>query len=154
MAVPYDILESYIRKAFMGVSEREKTLGRDIMWYIWLNPDSRSLARTRWQPLSAISWQRRKTHTEKKNPYYHYLENETVVNHILAEFGLPEKGSHIINGHVPVRSKNGESPVKCGGKILVIDGGFSKAYQKETGIAGYTLNLQLLRPDPVCLRAL
>ena len=61
------------------------------------------------------------------------------MNGILREFGLPEEGSHIINGHVPVKSKSGESPVKCGGKVLVIDGGFSKAYQKETGIAGYTL---------------
>jgi len=58
---------------------------------------------------------------------------------ILKEFGLPEEGTHIINGHVPVKSKNGENPIKCNGKVLVIDGGFSRAYQKETGIAGYTL---------------
>ena len=61
------------------------------------------------------------------------------MNRILKEFGLPSKDTHIINGHVPVKSKNGESPVKCGGKVMVIDGGFSRAYQKETGIAGYTL---------------
>ena len=74
-----------------------------------------------------------------RDPYYSMLENETVVNRILAEFGLPPEGTHIINGHVPVKSKNGENPIKCGGKVMVIDGGFSKAYQKETGIAGYTL---------------
>ena len=62
-----------------------------------------------------------------------------MADHILEEFGLPTEGSHIINGHVPVKMKDGENPVKCGGKVLVIDGGFSKAYQKETGIAGYTL---------------
>ena len=62
-----------------------------------------------------------------------------MVTGILKEFGLEGEESHIINGHVPVRLKDGESPVKCGGKVLVIDGGFSKAYQKETGIAGYTL---------------
>ena len=61
------------------------------------------------------------------------------MDSILAEFGLSGECIHIVNGHVPVRSKNGESPIKCGGKVLVIDGGFSKAYQKETGIAGYTL---------------
>ena len=61
------------------------------------------------------------------------------MNRILKEFGLPSKDTHIINGHVPVKSKNGESPVKCNGKVMVIDGGFSRAYQKETGIAGYTL---------------
>ncbi len=76
---------------------------------------------------------------EKKNPYYHMLEQEEVLDEILQEFGLPTETSHIINGHVPVKTKNGESPIKCGGKALVIDGGFSKAYQKETGIAGYTL---------------
>ena len=62
-----------------------------------------------------------------------------MADRILAEFGLPSQGSHIVNGHVPVRQGSGESPVKCGGKVLVIDGGFSKAYQGETGIAGYTL---------------
>ena len=61
------------------------------------------------------------------------------MDRILTEFGLPTKGSHIINGHVPVEVKNGESPVKCGGKLLIIDGGFSRAYQPKTGIAGYTL---------------
>ena len=67
------------------------------------------------------------------------LENEEVLDRILREFGLEPEGAHIINGHVPVKSKDGESPLKCGGKLLVIDGGFSRAYQKETGIAGYTL---------------
>ena len=67
------------------------------------------------------------------------LEDEEVVNNIMREFGLDPSQSHIINGHVPVKTKNGESPVKCDGKALVIDGGFSRAYQKETGIAGYTL---------------
>ena len=135
----YDILESYMRKAFMGVSDREKRLGRDIMWYIWLNKDSPLFGKDKMATFERYFLAEKETHTEKKNPYYRYLEDESVVNHILTEFGLPETGSHIINGHVPVRSKNGESPVKCGGKILVIDGGFSKAYQKETGIAGYTL---------------
>ena len=79
------------------------------------------------------------SHKEKKNPYYRMLENEKTVDMILGEFGLGGEESHIINGHVPVKSKNGENPVKCGGKVLVIDGGFSRAYQKETGIAGYTL---------------
>ena len=67
------------------------------------------------------------------------LEDEDTVGRILEEFGLPPQEGHIVNGHVPVKSKNGENPVKCGGKVLVIDGGFSRAYQKETGIAGYTL---------------
>ena len=67
------------------------------------------------------------------------LDNEEVINKILREFGLSGEHSHIVNGHVPVELKKGESPVKCGGKLLIIDGGFSKAYQDKTGIAGYTL---------------
>ena len=78
-------------------------------------------------------------HKETKNAYYHLLENEEIVDDLLREFRLdPEKG-HIINGHVPVHQSEGESPVKCNGKVLVIDGGFSRPYQKVTGIAGYTL---------------
>lgn len=76
---------------------------------------------------------------EHKNAYYKCLENETVIDMILREFGLEPENAHIINGHVPVKKKDGESPIKCNGKVLVIDGGFSRAYQKETGIAGYTL---------------
>ena len=78
-------------------------------------------------------------HKEKKNAYYRLLENEEVVNSMLEEFGLDPEESHIINGHVPVHQSEGESPVKCNGKVIVIDGGFSKAYRKVTGIAGYTL---------------
>ena len=81
----------------------------------------------------------KETHAEKKRAYYQLLEKEEVVDAMLLEFGLnPEKG-HIINGHVPVHQSEGENPVKCNGKIIVIDGGFSKAYRKVTGIAGYTL---------------
>ena len=81
----------------------------------------------------------KKTHEEAKNPYYRLIEDESVVNRILAEFGLEGAEAHIINGHIPVEAKKGESPVRCGGKLLIIDGGFSKAYQAKTGIAGYTL---------------
>lgn len=81
----------------------------------------------------------KETHKEVKNPYYSFLENEEVVDRILEEFGLTGENIHIVNGHVPVHQSEGESPVKCEGKVLVIDGGFCKAYQKETGIAGYTL---------------
>lgn len=79
------------------------------------------------------------THEERKNPYYRRLENEKIVGNILREFGLNEQDAHIVNGHAPVLQKEGESPVKCGGRLLVIDGGFSRTYQKQTGIAGYTL---------------
>ena len=79
------------------------------------------------------------SHIESKNPYYIYYNEEKVCRKILEEFGLNPNVSHIINGHVPVKTLKGESPIKANGKLYLIDGGFSKAYQKETGIAGYTL---------------
>ena len=81
----------------------------------------------------------KETHKEIKGAYYHLLENEEVVDSLLREFGLDPAQGHIVNGHVPVHQGEGESPVKCGGKVIVIDGGFCKAYHKVTGIAGYTL---------------
>ena len=81
----------------------------------------------------------RSLHTENYNPYYRYSERRDVCEKILEMFSLDPKKGHIINGHVPVKIKNGESPVKADGKLFVIDGGISKAYQTATGIAGYTL---------------
>ena len=78
-------------------------------------------------------------HVERKNPYYSYCNEESTCRKILEEFGLNPNISHIINRHVPVKTLKGESPVKANGRLYIIDGGFSKAYQKETGIAGYTL---------------
>jgi fructose-1,6-bisphosphatase-3 len=80
-----------------------------------------------------------KLRREKMNPYYDFRYKEETADKILREFGLDPESSHIINGHVPVKVSKGESPIKANGKLFVIDGGFSKAYQKETGIAGYTL---------------
>lgn len=135
----YDLLETYIRKGFMAESEAEKKAGRDLMWYIWLHADSPLFGKDKMATFERYFLADKETHKEKKNTYYHSLEDERIMNRILEDFGLPTESSHIINGHVPVKSKNGENPVKCGGKVLVIDGGFSKAYQKETGIAGYSL---------------
>ena len=135
----YELLESYVRKGFFSVDPKERERGKDMMWYIWLHENSPLFGKDKMATFERYFLAEKETHKEKKNPYYELLEDETVVNRILAEFGLPAEGTHIINGHVPVKSRAGESPVKCGGKVLVIDGGFSRAYQKETGIAGYTL---------------
>ena len=135
----YDVLDSYVRKGFFALDENERQDGKDIMWYIWLHPDSPLFGKDKMATFERYFLQDAETHIEKKNPYYSLLENEKGINQILEEFGLDPAVSHIVNGHVPVKRKDGENPVKCGGKVLVIDGGFSKAYQKETGIAGYTL---------------
>ena len=135
----YDALDRYIRKGFFAIDPDDKENGKDMMWYIWLNPNSPLFGKDKMATFERYFLAEEETHVEKKNPYYKYLENEEVINSIIREFGLSTKESYIVNGHVPVKRKNGESPIKCNGKVLVIDGGFSKAYQQETGIAGYTL---------------
>ena len=134
----YDVLESYVRKAFFAIDDAEKEKGKDILWYIWSSPSSPLFGKDKMATFERYFLEEPETHKEKKNPYYALLNNEKVMNRILAEFGLGPD-AHIVNGHVPVLQSSGESPVKCGGKVLVIDGGFSKAYQAKTGIAGYTL---------------
>ena len=137
----YDALERYVRKGFFAVNKEDWENGKDIMWYIWLNPNSPLFGKDKMATFERYFLAEKETHIEVKNPYYQYIENEKVIASIMKEFGLDFESddTHIINGHVPVKRKNGESPVKCNGKVMVIDGRFSKAYQRETGIAGYTL---------------
>ncbi len=135
----YDVMESYVRKGFFAVDTDLNKKGRDLMWYIWQGANSPLFGKDKMATFERYFLAEKELWKEKKNAYYLLLEDENVMNGILDEFGLDREISHIINGHVPVKTKNGENPVKCGGKVLVIDGGFSKAYQKETGIAGYTL---------------
>ena len=134
----YDVLETYVRKAFFARNEMEKEKGKDILWYIWSSPNSPLFGKDKMATFEGYFLEEPETHKEEKNPYYRLLNDENIVNQILREFGLGEDAI-LVNGHVPVLQKTGESPVKCGGKVLVIDGGFSKAYQSKTGIAGYTL---------------
>lgn len=137
----YDALDRYVRKGFFAVDSEDWENGKDIMWYIWLNPNSPLFGKDKMATFERYFLAEKETHVEKKNPYYHFLEDPKVISSIMEEFGLEfeSEDCHIINGHVPVKRMDGESPVKCNGKVMVIDGGFSKAYQKETGIAGYTL---------------
>ena len=135
----YDFMDSYVRKGFFAIDPKERAKGRDLMWYIWQGENSPLFAKDKMATFERYFLNEVELHKEHKNPYYTFLENEEVMDRVLMEFGMDTKKSRIINGHVPVKTKNGENPVKCGGKVMVIDGGFSKAYQKETGIAGYTL---------------
>lgn len=135
----YDVLDKYVRKAFFALDVEEKEKGKDILWWLWCNKHSPLFGKDKMTTFERYFIEDKETHRETKNPYYTLLEQENIANAILEEFGLGYEYCHIINGHVPVLQKKGESPVKCNGKVLVIDGGFSKAYQKQTGIAGYTL---------------
>ena len=136
----YDVLESYARKGYYTTDNpQERERGGYILWYIWTNANSPVFGKDKMATFERYFIEDKSTHTEKKNKFYELLNDEATIKKILEEFGLDERFSHIVNGHVPVEQKKGESPIKCGGKLLVIDGGFSKAYQGKTGIAGYTL---------------
>lgn len=135
----YDILEYYARRAYYAKEPSDRHDGQDIIWYIWTGAGSPVFGKEKMTTFERYFVADPETHHEKKNCYYRLIEKEEIVNHILQEFGLSTKDAHIVNGHVPVEQIHGESPIKCGGKLLIIDGGFSKAYQKKTGIAGYTL---------------
>lgn len=135
----YDVLDSYARKGYYAQDREEKQKGQDIVWYIWAGPHSPVFGKDKMTTFERYFISDKVAHIETKNSYYNLRDDEKILNHILEEFGLDTEKSHIINGHVPVELKKGESPVKCNGKLLIIDGGFSKAYQEKTGIAGYTL---------------
>ncbi len=135
-----DRLERLARQGYFSNDDPEKKqYGLDTMWYLWTGAQSPLFGKDKMATFERYFIQDASTHQEAMNPYYDYRTDADVASRILEEFGVdPEKG-HILNGHVPVKVKKGESPVKANGKLLVIDGGFAKAYQQKTGIAGYTL---------------
>lgn len=136
----YDILDNYARKGYYAKNDpAEMRKAQDYIWYIWAGPNSPVFGKDKMTTFERYFIEDKETHKETKNAYYSLLDREDILNKILNEFELDTKKSHIINGHVPVELKKGESPIKCDGKLLIIDGGFSKAYQSKTGIAGYTL---------------
>jgi len=135
-----DYAETTARKAYYdkrGTPERQ--LGMDFMWWLWAGRNSPIFGRDRMTTFERRLIRDESSWAEPKNAYYTYYQDKAVCEMLLKEFGLEGDHCHIINGHVPVKVKKGESPIKGGGKLLVIDGGFSKAYQATSGIAGYTL---------------
>lgn len=135
-----DCIEKQIKKAyFLPDGDKEKEDASDFMWYLWCGAKSPVFGKDRMATFEHYFIADKSTHKENMNPYYRLSIEEKYCGQILEEFGLPREGSHIINGHVPVKIKDGEKPVKAGGKLYIIDGGLSKAYQSKTGIAGYTL---------------
>lgn len=135
----YDILESCVRKGYYSLNKEEKKLGQDIMWFLWGSKNSPVYGKERMTTFERYYIEDKSIQDEPKDYYYSMLGKEDFAESILKEFGLEGPESHIINGHIPIQVKKGESPIKCKGKLLIIDGGFSKVYQAKTGIAGYTL---------------
>ncbi|MBD1380552.1 fructose-1,6-bisphosphatase [Metabacillus arenae] len=133
-----DIFEHYLRHAFAHPEETDD-LATDMVWYLWTGEYSSLFGKREMTTFERYFIKDKESHKEKKNPYYHLRENEEICRKILTEFDLNPDQGHIINGHTPVKEIEGENPIKANGKMIVIDGGFSKAYQSKTGIAGYTL---------------
>lgn len=143
-----------IREAYFGKEEDpDHEYALDYVWYLWCGKDSPAFDKDKMATFERYFLADKATHKETKGYYYSLRNNEEVVDRILDAFGVQGQFRHIINGHVPVKTIKGESPVKANGKLMVIDGGFSKAYQPETGIAGYTLvyhsrGFQLVQHEP------
>ena len=135
-----DYAEKTARKAYYDKrGSQERQFGMDFLWWLWAGRNSPIFGRDRMTTFERRFIADESTWTEPKNAYYTYYQDPAVCEALLKEFGLEGSHCHIINGHVPVKAKKGESPIKGGGKLIVIDGGFSKAYQPTSGIAGYTL---------------
>lgn len=143
-----------MRAAFTSdIPEKQKKYAIDYYYYIWCGPDSPLFDKSKMATLERYLIADKETHHEEKGHYYKLRENEEVIDMILDNFGVTGEHRHIINGHVPVKAARGENPIKANGKLMVIDGGFSKAYHDTTGIAGYTLvyhsrGLQLVQHEP------
>ena len=135
----YDVMERYVRAAFDDADPELAKRGRDLLWYMWLGEGSPLFAKSKMATFELYLIAEKEARKEVKNPFYSYLDDEHVMGGIFEDFGMDPETSRIVCGHVPVKVKDGEDPVKCGGRVLTIDGGFSKAYQPTTGIAGYTL---------------
>ena len=133
-------VEQMVRTAFDdGAPADERAASCDFFWYLWCGPDSPLFDKSKMTTFERYFIADKATHAEEKGWYYKLRDSEAVCDRILDEFGVTGDHRHIINGHVPVRAAKGESPIKAGGRLMVIDGGFAKAYHDTTGIAGYTL---------------
>ena len=129
-----------VRAAFTDDADQaERDYARDYFWYLWSGPDSPLFDKSKMATFERYFIDDKETHKETKGHYYRLREEESVCDMILDEFEVRGSHRHIINGHVPVKASHGENPIKAGGKLMVIDGGFAKAYHDTTGIAGYTL---------------
>ena len=150
----FDVIEKTIRSAYQtDIDEEEKLFAKDYFMYLWCGPESPLFNKSKMATFERYFISDKVTHNEQKGNYFKLRDNEEMVDRILDAFNVKGEHRHVINGHVPVHVSNGENPIKAGGKLMVIDGGFSIPYHKETGIAGYTLvyhsrGFQLVQHEP------
>lgn len=133
-----DVFEYHVRRAF-DHKESTEDISTDLVWYLWTGKYSSLFGKRAMTTFERYFIEDKASHKEEKNPYYYLREDVDMIRKMLKDFGLNPDEGRIINGHTPVKEIDGEDPIKANGKMLVIDGGFSKAYQSTTGIAGYTL---------------
>lgn len=149
-----DEVDRLVRVAYYGgESHEEKLYAMDYIWYLWCGKDAPPFDKDKMATFERYFMAEKELHKEAKGHYYDLRTDEKICDMLFEEFGVEGDHRHIINGHVPVKVNKGEDPIKANGKMLVIDGGFSKAYQPETGIAGYTLvyhsrGMQLVQHEP------
>lgn len=151
----FDKIDQLVRAAYYeDTNPAIKQYGQDFIWYLWCGPVSPPFDKDKMATFERYFLADKEVQKEKKGNYYTLKNNKEICEMILTEFGITDQEhAHIINGHIPVKTTKGETPIKAGGKLLVIDGGYSKAYQSETGIAGYTLiynsfGLKLVQHEP------
>lgn len=149
-----DKVDRLVRTAYFEKDDaEEKHFALDYMWYLWCGKDSPLFDKSGMTTFERYFIEDKATHAEEKGYYFQFQNKRETCEMILEEFGLKGPDTHIINGHVPVKAVKGEKPMRAGGKLIVIDGGFSRAYQSSTGIAGYTLifnsqGIQLVQHEP------
>lgn len=150
----FDKIDQIVRQAYFETEKSAvKQFAQDFVWYLWCGPVSPPFDKNRMATFERYFLSDKEAQKEHKGWYNIHKNNKEICEKILAEFGIEGEPSHIINGHIPVKTTKGESPIKAGGRLLVIDGGYSKPYQAETGIAGYTLiynsyGLRLVQHEP------
>ena len=133
----FDKINTVANRAYFDIENNENEI--DIMWFLWASKDSPLFGKEKMATFESYFIDDKETHKEPKNSYYKYIEQEKYCKKVLKEFGLEGEDSHIMNGHIPVKAKDGESPIRANGKMFVIDGGLAKSYREKTGIAGYIL---------------
>ena len=134
-----DRVERLARQGYFATDPADRQYGQDVMWYLWSGARSPLYGKDKMATFERYFVRDKETHKELQNPYYSFRDDESIVHRILSEFGVDADQGCIVNGHVPVRIKKGQTPVKANGKLIIIDGGMAKAYQKVTGIGGFTL---------------
>ncbi len=153
----FDVFDEAVRQGFINRKSEDNERYLDLIWYLWNGPVSPLFGKKKMTTFERYYVQDKSTHEEYKNAYYQLREEEEVILNLLEEFGVSKEKGHVINGHTPVKERKGEDPIKANGRMLVIDGGYSKAYQGTTGLGGYTLlynsyGLQLVAHQPFTSR--